>query len=233
MEFRNALPKHWIFRETISDYGIDCEVEIVLDDGTVTGAILKAQVKGNTTSIDVQKGGTSVSIERVRYWIALPVPTIIVRVTENPNEIRWIYVRQCLQEKGKLASLYATKRKSIYFNFREANIFSETIPELEKLAFEHQFNVSNMQTDIDVDAGAHFIGYVILIGMFNGDPDAMIQWLREKASLTQAVEDLPFAVWVKEQAERNPEFINRVHEMVDEMTNFDVTALHDIAAIED
>jgi hypothetical protein len=84
---RNSLPKEWIYREVNNDYGIDGEIEVVKADGTVTGALCKVQVKGTNSHVKLLKYGISVSTDTVRYWLALPLPTIIFRIIDNHKEV--------------------------------------------------------------------------------------------------------------------------------------------------
>ncbi len=225
LALRNTLPNQWIYRETSPDYGIDGEIEVVMDDGTVTGGFIKCQVKGTASSVRIQKGGLAVSLTTVRYWITLPVPTILVRVTENPDEIHWLDVRQHLQHKGELASIYETKRKSIFFDFQSAYRLPDTVTILEELALSHQRNVSAMNEVLEEFIGTHVVGFVILLGLFDGNPDAMIKWLREKASLEQLADDLAFAIWAKDQVEHDPNFLDYARSVVESSFNLDIATI--------
>ena len=142
LALRNALPRAWIFREPTSDYGIDGEIEIVTTTGSVTGALIKVQVKGTASSVSASKLGISVAVDSVRYWLALPVPVIIVRVTENPDSVLWLDVRQYLVEKGRLEAIYSTKQQSILFNFSNANTLPANEEKLEEIALTHQSDVA-------------------------------------------------------------------------------------------
>jgi hypothetical protein len=215
LALRNALPKAWIFREPTSDYGIDGEIEIVTETGLVTGALIKVQVKGTASSVSVCKTGISVAVDSVRYWLALPIPVVIVRVTENPNKVLWLDVRQYLIEKDRLEAIYSTKQQSIFFNFSGANALPRDDKELEEIALTHQSDVSGMRGGAD-DVVTQFTGYIILTRVFNSDIDACLRWLRESGSNNQVIEDFPFFVWVKQQSERDPDLLNRIRKMVED-----------------
>ncbi len=221
LALRNSLPKEWICRELNSDYGIDCEIEVVKSDGTVTGALCKVQVKGTNSEVKLLKYGISISTNTVRYWLALPLPTIIVRVIDNPKEVLWINVRRYLLEAELLDTLYSTRKKTIYFNFKNAYDFSQTIKELEKLITEHQIEVSNFRTDTEGRVKGDFFGFIILVHVFENDPDKMIKWIRENGSYDQLINDLPFAIWVKRQSVEDTDLLNRIYSMVMSITRED------------
>ena len=216
LALRNALPAHWIFRECPPDYGIDCEIEIVAANGEVLGAVVKGQVKGR--GVTHTSNGVSVSANSVRYWLALPVPVIIVRVTVEPPSVQWLDVRDYLSLKGRLDSVYSSSQESYSFNFRGAPALPQDSGAMEELALEHRARVAAMRVSRDEDVGGQFIGYVVMVKLFDGDPVKWIQWLRENGSEDQLVGDIPFAFWVKHQAEEDAGFLDRVRNMVREVT---------------
>ncbi len=65
---------------------------------------------------------------------------------------------------------------------------------------------------------ADFTGYHILIHVFDGDPDKMLKFLREKGSEEQ-LNDIPFVLWVKSQIVEDPDVINRIRIMVEESSS--------------
>jgi hypothetical protein len=92
------------------------------------------------------------------------------------------------------------------------------------------FTIASLGTQVAVDLGRmihtlssegnaadQFVGYAVLVKVFDGNPDTWIQWLREKGGTDQLLHDLPFAFWVKEQAETDPDFMNRVRWLVNEL----------------
>ena len=218
---RNLLPKEWIYRELNSDYGIDGEIEVVKSDGTVTGALCKVQVKGTNSDVKLLKYGISVSTNTVRYWLALPLPTIIVRIIDNPKEVLWISVRKYLLEAGLLDILYSTRKKTIHFNFKNAYDLPQTIKELEELITENQIEINNFRSYTEAREKGDFFGFIVLVHVFENDPDKMIKWLRENGSHDQLIDDLSFAIWVKRQSEEDPDLLNRIYSMVMSMTKGD------------
>ena len=201
---RNSLPKEWIFRELNSDYGIDGEIEVVKSDGTVTGALCKVQVKGTNSNVKLLKYGISVSTNSVRYWLALPLPTIIFRIIDNPKEVLWINVRKYLLEAELIDILYSTPKKKIRFSFKNAHDLPQTIKELEELIIENQIMINNFKSDTEAQEKGDFIGFIALVHVYENDPDKMIKWVRENGSHDQLIDDLSFAIWVKRQSEEDP-----------------------------
>ncbi len=214
---QNVLPRHWIFRECPPDYGIDCEVEIVSpNDGAVTGAVLKGQVKGSSPGVSYKRHGVSVASNTVRYWLALPVPVILIWVAGDQPIVRWLDVRHYLSANDTLDSVYSSGQQSYTFNFKGAQTLPEDAWLLKELALQHQASVVEMRVSQDEQVGGQFIGYVVMVELFDADHDRWIQWLRENGSKDQLVHDLPFAFWVKHQAETDPGFLDRVRNMVQE-----------------
>jgi hypothetical protein len=218
---KNSLPKEWIYREVNSDYGIDGEIEVVKADGTVTGALCKVQVKGTNSDVKLLKYGISVSTNTARYWLALPLPTIIVRIINNPKEVLWISARKYLLEAGLLDVLYSTPKKKIRFSFKDAHDLPQTTKELEELITENQIIINNFKSDIEAQERGDFIGFIALVHVYENDPDKMIKWLRENGSHDQLINDLPFAIWVKSQSEEDSGLLNRIYSMVMSITKGD------------
>jgi hypothetical protein len=87
--FQECLPEKWIFRDQgiRNDYGLDGEVELVTETGSLRGKVAKVQLKGRaqvTFNEDrvAAVGGIKQSI--LRYWLALSRYTnVIVVVTDN------------------------------------------------------------------------------------------------------------------------------------------------------
>jgi hypothetical protein len=221
LALKNSLPKGWIYRELNIDYGIDGEIEVVNSDGNVTGALCKVQVKGTNSHVKLLKYGISVSANTVRYWLALPLPIIIVRIINNPKEVLWINVRKYLLEAGLLDILYSTRKKTIYFNFKNAYALPQNTKELEELIIENQDMINNFKSYTEAQERGDFIGFIALVHVYENDPDKMIKWLRENGSHDQLIDDLPFAIWVKRQSEEDPNLLNRIYSMVMSMTKGD------------
>src|SRR2546422_9485891 len=197
---RNSVPAQWIVREIPQDYGIDCEIEVVSEDGAVSGAIVKAQVKGTSRKAFYVR----VPVQQVRYWLDLPVPVVLILVVRE--RVRWIDVRDYLLEGDRLDHIYLTAQKTIGFNFRNASGLPEDSEYFRQLAFEHQESV-NAGREAEVDRlPGDFMGFHLLVKLFDNDPDKWIQALRDRGSDEQLENDLPFVFWGKSEAHRDPGF---------------------------
>jgi hypothetical protein len=207
---RNALPSQWILREISPDYGLDCEIEIVSIDGSVTGALIKAQVKATADS----KMVSQIRTETIRYWLMLPIPVILIRVFNKTSKVIWLNVRWYLNEINQLESIYSTRQKSITFNFEHANILPQSIQELENLGTDHQKSVLINQEELESQAGAQFVALCLLVIGFNGEPETWLQYLRKYGSDEQIVDDYPFVVWLKHKIKEDPNFITHIKEEI-------------------
>jgi Domain of unknown function (DUF4365) len=210
---KEALPAHWIVREVSEDYGIDCEIEIVNEHSSVTGAIIKAQVKG-TSSADVSsQESVSVRLATVRYWLAIPVPVILVRVIGSPKKVLWLDVRDYLRATRKLKSIYTTEQKTITFNFANSQLLSNSATELNNLALSHQFAIEQWRRHLDIKPIADWVGLVLLFGSYDGDPNKWLKWMREHGSDEQIANDYAFVLWLKEESDKDPSFIPRLRSL--------------------
>lgn len=55
---KSQLPSKWMIRETTErDYGIDCYIELVTEEGDVIGDILAGQLKGTAKLLWKEKKG--------------------------------------------------------------------------------------------------------------------------------------------------------------------------------
>lgn len=76
-QFDRLLPDAWVSRPKPSDYGTDLEVEIFEKDGTATGLMFYVQLRG--TDDTKKETSTTLSLEQLRYFHQLDVPTLLVR----------------------------------------------------------------------------------------------------------------------------------------------------------
>lgn len=86
---RQALPPHWILRWEAIDYGIDGHVEIVDDEGIVSGLVFGVQVKATD-----REDGASVRISRetLTYYTLYAVPVLLLYYVEPAGLLygRWV-----------------------------------------------------------------------------------------------------------------------------------------------
>ena len=78
------LPDAWVSRPKSSDYGTDLEVEVFETDGTATGLMFYVQLRG--TDDTKKETSTTLSLEQLRYFHQLDVPTLLVRFCRPTGE---------------------------------------------------------------------------------------------------------------------------------------------------
>lgn len=98
---------------TVSDHGIDMEIEFKADTGEATGRKIYLQLKSGDSYLKRRKDGTetfSIKLKRhVTYWRNQAFPVILIVRTSDGN-IRWMDVRHYLcqlsdEECKKIASI--------------------------------------------------------------------------------------------------------------------------------
>lgn len=87
---------------TVSDHGIDMEIEFKDDAGEATGRKVYLQLKSGDSHVRTRRrdGGRVFPIKderHVRYWVAQPVPVFLV-VRSSSGELSWMEVRELLRE---------------------------------------------------------------------------------------------------------------------------------------
>lgn len=117
-----STPSQWIIREVSErDYGIDCYLELVGQDGYVSGDLVSLQLK-STRSIDWTEekgeGLTATAYSRdiprstINYWMALPVPVFLCLADINEKKIYYTNV------KANVRSNYGKFSQEASFRFQ-------------------------------------------------------------------------------------------------------------------
>jgi small GTP-binding protein len=86
---------------TVSDHGIDMEIEFKLDNGEASGAKLYLQLKSGDSYLRERKsdGAEIFTIQKerhLRYWMAQKFPVLLV-VRNSDGEVRWMEIRDWLK----------------------------------------------------------------------------------------------------------------------------------------
>jgi hypothetical protein len=217
---RASIPDAWILREDSKDYGIDCEIEVVGAKGEVSGATIKAQVKGTTQLLGELPSSARIKTTTVRYWCNLTAPVVLVRVAFPNSRVYWLDVREYLDSKALLTELPDLSQKWIPFSFRESHELPHSIPLLADLALEHQDSVLWMRDELDGDLKAYFVGLCVLVIRYDGDIDQWIKYLREEAPVDQLAADLPMVLRIRDMLADDPPAFARVREMVEHLEEF-------------
>lgn len=99
-----ALSRQLARERTVSDHGIDMEIEFKNDDGTASGQLLFLQLKSGDSYLRTQIDGKEIfSIKNARhaeYWAAQIAPVMLV-LRNSVGEIRWMEIRDYLRNKLK------------------------------------------------------------------------------------------------------------------------------------
>ena len=119
----SKIPSNWIIRDLSErDYGIDAYIELVREDGSVTGELCSIQLKGTDEikwhTDDALNGQAStfsgVSTTTVNYWMGLPVPVFLI--VAELSEQRAFFVSVKDQIRDQYAKLQ--KQETLSFQLR-------------------------------------------------------------------------------------------------------------------
>jgi len=83
---------HWIVREqSISDYGIDMQLEII-DNGNVTGALIALQIKGGNSHCRIDKDNNFIyrgELKHLEYWRYHSLPVMLIWYNPDDENLYW------------------------------------------------------------------------------------------------------------------------------------------------
>ena len=98
---QTVLPTRWIVRRQDPDYGIDLTVQIVTEEGEVTGDYLNLQVK--STGRPVKKKGNSlkwvIETRLLKHLMELWLPAIVVVYDAANKRANWLYIQKYVYEE--------------------------------------------------------------------------------------------------------------------------------------
>lgn len=119
-----VLPKEWIIREmTERDYGIDLYVEIVKEDGLITGDLVALQVK-STDDIKFSKDDkfrlSGIKRSNLNYWVGLPVPVFVLLVNLSSEVVYW-----CNINNDRRCGYFSGSSKTFSLRFKKENNISK------------------------------------------------------------------------------------------------------------
>ncbi|MCW3101688.1 MAG: hypothetical protein JWO09_128 [Bacteroidetes bacterium] len=165
--FNDKIPRKWIVRQvTERDYGIDCYVEIVNDNGTLTGHLVLCQLKSKE-SISWTKEDKftirDVKISTTNYWYHFQVPVFLFLTDIKAQEMYCIPVDQYIRQNY----INYEKQEEFYYIIKKSLVFSETdfktrfYYEFYRERFESEFlfflsNVQHHQDYIEEHSGRDF-----------------------------------------------------------------------------
>lgn len=89
---------------SVSDYGLDMEIEFKSDDGKATGRMVRLQLKSGDSHLKKRKrdGAEIFKIKETRhadYWREYALPVWLV-ISNSSGQIRWMEIREYLKSKS-------------------------------------------------------------------------------------------------------------------------------------
>ena len=121
---QQCIPPAWVMREmTERDYGIDCYIEIVPQDGDLVGHLASVQLKGvdhitwatgvDATEPTYQQAGIRAST--AAYWMGLQIPAFLCVADISSREVYWANVKS--QVRANYSAL--EQQRAISFGLRK------------------------------------------------------------------------------------------------------------------
>lgn len=120
---KNEIPEHWIIREiTERDYGIDAYIELVTNEGQVSGELCSVQLK-SSSNINWNENDkvrfSGIKKEIVNYWINSPVPVFLFWADLSVDKLYFASVKK--QVRNQYDKYNNEKIKTMGFNFYKTN----------------------------------------------------------------------------------------------------------------
>jgi tetratricopeptide (TPR) repeat protein len=97
----------WMFRrqdQAGTDHGVDAEIEVVAEDGRVTGHLLAVQIKTGKKYLRPAKGEAFTfygELRHLEYWLDHSLPVLLILVDEKSRTAYWQAVREPLDRTKK------------------------------------------------------------------------------------------------------------------------------------
>jgi len=137
--FSSVVPENWIYRKIDLDYGLDREIEIVVNE-EVTGKTLLVQVK----SSDSFQADNSVikyrfETDKLQYYLQRDVPVILVLVDLRRQLCYWLFVQEYIYEKLDKTNLHWRKQKTVALRIPVENIWSKSTETVSQIAYGGPF----------------------------------------------------------------------------------------------
>lgn len=107
---QNSVPSEWLLRGvTERDYGIDCYLEMIGNDGSVRGDLISIQLKG-TKSLDWKQNDknnrqettfSGIKIETINYWMNLAVPVFLCIAETSTRKLYFAPIKNQVRTQYK------------------------------------------------------------------------------------------------------------------------------------
>jgi len=125
-----SVPSEWIVRDVSErDYGIDCYIELVSNENTVTGDLLSVQLKGtenltwkyNKTKDRKEAKFTGIKIETINYWMNLAVPVFLFVAETSSNNLYFAPIKHQVRNQYRKY----LNQGSLSFSLSEQHSFTD------------------------------------------------------------------------------------------------------------
>jgi hypothetical protein len=127
----------WIFRrqdQAGTDHGIDAQIEVVEDDGRVTGRLLAVQIKSGPSYFRHRRGdafAANVSEQHLKYWLHHSLAVLFVLVDTEREIAYWHLVQEPVECGSTGATLYVPTSNQLSPDAKaELRSFTQTPAEL-------------------------------------------------------------------------------------------------------
>ncbi|MFY3284674.1 TIR domain-containing protein [Achromobacter xylosoxidans] len=130
-----ALAGHISREKSVSDHGIDMEIEFKNDQRQATGRLLFLQLKSGNSYLRHNKDGKEIftikNPRHAQYWAEQVAPVMLI-VRNDRGEIRWMEIRELLREARKNGS-YPNK-----IEFKGERLDSQSIAKWRDRLLDHK-----------------------------------------------------------------------------------------------
>lgn len=110
------LPNEWVFNVPSSDYGIDYNIDIVINN-QVTGLNFSIQLKGTASNKKIDHAKVSLKHSTLSFYNGRLEPVMLIQFIEQENEAYWIWVDELnidlsIESKTHTISIPKTRKLS-------------------------------------------------------------------------------------------------------------------------
>ena len=134
MIFSTQVPDEWIYRKIEPDYGLDREIEIVVD-GKLTGKTLLVQLKSSSTT-DVTGSVIRFALEtdKLSYYMERDVPVFLVFVDLNTKRCWFLFVQEYVYEKLDESNPLWRRQKTVVLEIPTTSTWMSSIDKIKRIA---------------------------------------------------------------------------------------------------
>jgi len=140
--FANQVPDEWIYRKIDMDYGLDREIEIVVN-GKLTGKTLLVQLK-SSASVDSSEEYVAFALEtdKLQYYMERDVPVLLVVVDLKDEKCYALFIQEYVYEKLDIIRPSWRQQKTAVLEIPAGNIWAHSIDKAKAIAFGGPFYIA-------------------------------------------------------------------------------------------